>query len=57
MSGTGTWQVGAGVEAGAVDSFDSYVRARSTSLLRLAWLITRDWEDARDAVQDAFASV
>lgn len=40
-----------------VVSFDSYVRARSHGLLRLAWLITRDWEDARDAVQDAFASV
>ena len=38
-------------------SFDSYVRARSSGLLRLAWLITRDWEDARDAVQDAFVSV
>jgi RNA polymerase sigma factor (sigma-70 family) len=45
------------VEAGDVVSFDSYVRARSSGLLRLAWLITRDWDDARDAVQDAFASV
>ena len=43
--------------AGPGVSFDSYVRARSAGLLRLAWLITRDWEDARDAVQDAFASL
>jgi hypothetical protein len=45
------------VEAGTEVSFDSYVRARSTGLLRLAWLITRDWDDARDAVQDAFVAV
>lgn len=45
------------VTAGPGVSFDSYVRARSAGLLRLAWLITRDWEDARDAVQDAFASL
>ena len=50
-------RAGAAVEAGDVVSFDSYVQARSGGLLRLAWLITRDWEDARDAVQDALASV
>jgi len=38
-------------------SFDSYVRARSDGLLRLAWLITRNWDDARDAIQDAFVSL
>jgi RNA polymerase sigma-70 factor (sigma-E family) len=38
-------------------SFDSYVRARSDGLLRLAWLITRNWDDARDAIQDAFISL
>ena len=38
-------------------SFDDYVRARSDGLLRLGWLITRNWEDARDAVQDAFSSL
>jgi RNA polymerase sigma-70 factor (sigma-E family) len=43
------------VEAGV--SFDGYVRARSSGLIRLAWLITRDWDDARDAVQDAFAAL
>ncbi|MDQ7991929.1 MAG: SigE family RNA polymerase sigma factor [Propionicimonas sp.] len=37
--------------------FDDYVRARSDALVRLAWLVTRDWEDARDAVQDALASL
>ena len=48
-------RAGVVVEAGV--SFDSYVRARSSGLIRLAWLITRDWDDARDAVQDAFAAV
>ncbi len=43
--------------AGPGVSFETYVGARSAGLLRLAWLITRDWEDARDAVQDAFASL
>ncbi len=43
--------------AGDVVSFDCYVQGRSSGLLRLAWLITRDWEDARDCVQDAFVSV
>lgn len=38
-------------------SFDDYVRARSDRLIRLAWLITRHWEDARDAVQDALAAL
>jgi RNA polymerase sigma-70 factor (sigma-E family) len=37
--------------------FPDYVRARSDGLLRLAWLITRNWEDARDAVQDAFTAL
>ncbi|MCW5952279.1 MAG: SigE family RNA polymerase sigma factor [Propionibacteriaceae bacterium] len=46
-----------GVAVGAEPSFDDYVRARSDGLLRLAWLITRNWEDARDAVQDALASL
>jgi DNA-directed RNA polymerase specialized sigma24 family protein len=23
----------------------------------MAWLVTRDWDDARDAVQDAFVSL
>lgn len=45
------------MDVGTVPSFDEYVRARSDGLLRLAWLVTRDWEDARDAVQDAFASL
>jgi len=45
------------VAAGEAMSFDDYVRARSGGLLRLAWLITRNWEDARDAAQDAFAAL
>ena len=50
-------RAGVAVTAGPGVSFDGYVRARSPGLLRLGWLITRDWEDARDAVQDAFASL
>ena len=41
------------MDVGLGRGFDDYVRARSDGLLRLAWLVTRDWEDARDAVQDA----
>jgi hypothetical protein len=48
-------RAGVVVEAGV--SFDSYVRARSGGLMRLAWLITRDWDDAHDAVQDSFAAL
>ncbi len=47
--------IGAAVEV--EPSFDDYVRARSDGLLRLAWLITRNWEDARDAVQDGLAAL
>ncbi|MGC4152834.1 MAG: sigma-70 family RNA polymerase sigma factor [Propionicimonas sp.] len=46
-----------GAAVGVEPSFDDYVRARSDGLLRLAWLITRNWEDARDAVQDGFAAL
>ena len=38
-------------------TFEDYVRTRSDGLVRLACLITRDWEEARDAVQDALVSV
>lgn len=48
---------GVTVDAGQRPSFDGYVRARGDGLLRLAWLITRNFEDAHDAVQDAFASL
>lgn len=47
----------ASVQRSAPASFDDYVRTRSEGLLRLAWLITRNWHDARDAVQDAFVSL
>lgn len=38
-------------------TFEDYVRARSDGLVRLACLVTRDWEEAKDAVQDALVSV
>ncbi|HQY99097.1 MAG TPA: SigE family RNA polymerase sigma factor [Propionicimonas sp.] len=40
-----------------VETFDDFVRARTDSLLRLACLVTRNWEDARDATQDALAKL
>lgn len=46
-----------GVAVDVEPRFDDYVRARSDGLLRLAWLVTRNWEDARDGVQDAFSSL
>lgn len=38
-------------------SFVEFVRTRSDRLLDLAWLVTRDPEDARDAVQEAMAGL
>lgn len=38
-------------------TFEAYVQKRSAGLIRMAWLVTRDWDDARDAVQDAFVSL
>jgi RNA polymerase sigma-70 factor (sigma-E family) len=38
-------------------SFDEFVSVRGDRLLELAWLVTRHPEDARDAVQDALASL
>lgn len=38
-------------------AFEDFFAARSRRLLELAWLITRDPEDARDAVQDALAGL
>ena len=38
-------------------SFADFVRSRSDRLLAVAWLVTRDPEDARDAVQDALAGL
>ena len=37
--------------------FDGYARAHWDRLVRLAWLVTRNWDDAGDAVQDAFAAL
>lgn len=38
-------------------SFEGYVRTHGNDLIRLAWLITRNWEDARDAAQEALVGV
>lgn len=38
-------------------SFVEFVRSRTDRFLNLAWLVTRDPEDARDAVQDALAGL
>lgn len=43
--------------AGGPMAFEDFVTARSRRLLDVAWLITRDPEDARDAVQDALAGL
>jgi DNA-directed RNA polymerase specialized sigma24 family protein len=37
--------------------FTDFVRTRGDRLLEIAWLVTRDTEDARDAVQDALAGL
>ena len=42
--------------AGGV-SFDDYVRYRTGALIGLAGLVTRNWADAQDAVQDALVSL
>lgn len=39
--------------AAAAETFDEYVRRRSVTLQRFAYLVTRNVEDARDCVQDA----
>lgn len=39
------------------DSFVEFVRSRADRFLDLAWLVTRDPEDARDAVQEALAGL
>lgn len=38
-------------------SFEDYVRERSVALQRFAYLVTRNHEDARDAVQDALVGL
>lgn len=43
----------ASVPSAGNGSFDAYVRTSSNDLLWTAFLITRNWDDARDAVQDA----
>lgn len=44
-------------DAGTRSSFEEFVRSRSDDLLRVAWLVTRDVEDARDAVQETLVAL
>jgi len=46
-------EVAAAVSTAGATSFDDYVTTRSAALLRFAYLVTRNTEDAHDAVQDA----
>jgi RNA polymerase sigma-70 factor (sigma-E family) len=46
-----------GDQRSSVAAFDSYVRLHADRLVRTACLVTRDWEEARDAVQDALVSL
>lgn len=41
----------------AIDSFEDYVTLRSSALLRFAYLITRNRDDAHDAVQEALTGL
>ncbi len=45
------------VAGSAVRSFEEYVTLRSAALLRFAYLITRNREDAHDAVQEALTGL
>lgn len=45
------------VAPSAVDTFEDYVALRSASLLRFAYLITRNTDDAHDAVQEALTGL
>lgn len=37
--------------------FDGYVRTHWDRLIRLAWLVTRNWDDARDAAQEGLTAL
>lgn len=41
----------------AIESFEAYVTLRSAALLRFAYLITRNHDDAHDAVQEALTGL
>jgi RNA polymerase sigma-70 factor (sigma-E family) len=43
--------------ANSEPDFEGFIRIRSDRLLRLAFLVTGNWDDARDAVQDALEGV
>lgn len=51
MVGMGVTTIGGAVRSDV--EFAAFARERGDRMLRLAWLITRHGEDARDAVQDA----
>jgi RNA polymerase sigma-70 factor (sigma-E family) len=44
-------------DANGEPGFEGFIRLRSDRLLRLAFLVTGNWDDARDAVQDALEGV
>ncbi len=44
-------------DANGEPDFEGFIRIRSDRLLRLAFLVTGNWDDARDAVQDALEGV
>lgn len=44
-------------EAGPGLSFEDYVRARATALVRFAYMLTADWALAEDLVQEALVRV
>lgn len=41
---------------GPVDDFDLFVQTSSRDLLRVAWMLTGDWQVAQDLVQTALAA-
>ncbi len=44
-------------DTGRDEAFTDFVRTRSDRLHNVAWLVTRNADDARDAVQDALAGL
>jgi RNA polymerase sigma-70 factor (sigma-E family) len=50
-------ELAAAVATAGAASFDDYVATRSAALLRFAYLVTRNSEDAHDAVQDALVGL
>lgn len=57
IRGVGATRTGTVAVSSAQAQFTAFVTERGDRLLELAWLVTRHREDARDAVQDAFAGL